>query len=277
MTQQNININTNTNTNVNVDLNLNDHQLTEETLGLAREGITSFSAATPHLCYFVQDSSELFFLKGELLAAGEKIAFTKTQQKENPYLFYELPSLEAGKIILKQLFNKRFLKNEHSYFNISDPLDGWWLERNQKTLTLWFRNKGRSFLGEKNRPQMDKSYLSPLGPIGDSSLFSQFLRPLKNSFSSSFSSHKNTLRFIPIPVGLLKIAAFGLDFSSNMLNLFSIPFSSRFSFDKVKELAENNWTFSSEKQQKDYPVEFKDSLENILFIAISEHQRIKNL
>jgi len=99
----------------------------------------------------------------------------------------------------------------------------------------------------------------------------------KTLFSSSFSSHKNTLRFIPIPVGLLKIAAFGLDFSSNMLNLFSIPFSSRFSFDKVKELAENNWTFSSEKQQKDYPVEFKDSLENILFIAISEHQRIKNL
>ena len=188
MIQQNINTNTNTNTNLNVDVNLNDHQLTEETLGLVREGITSFSAATPHLCYFVQDSSELFFLKGELLAAGEKIAFTKTQQKENPYLFYELPSLEVGKIILKQLFNKRFLKNEHSYFNISDPLDGWWLERNQKTLTLWFRNKGRSFLGEKNRPQMDKSYLSPLGPIGDSSLFSQFLRPLKNSFSSSFSS-----------------------------------------------------------------------------------------
>lgn len=99
--------------------------------------------------------------------------------------FFECDNIEIAKTIKERLGNKRFPIFEEQVFNISDPGDSWWLKKEGKKISIFFK------LSHTER----MASLVKLGPLGDAEknmdIFSklygyfQMLFPIED-YSSAF-------------------------------------------------------------------------------------------
>jgi len=108
-------------------------------------------------------------------------------------LFFECDDLKIATAIKERLGNKRFPIFEEQVFNISDPGDSWWLKRDGKKLSIFFKLT--------HTDKMDN--LIKLGPLGEGEKVMDTFSKLYGYFQMLFqiedySSHFGQFSISPV-------------------------------------------------------------------------------
>lgn len=122
------------------------------------------------------------------------LRFEEEDNVKDSLCYFECDSINIAKTIKERLGNKRFPIFEEQVFNISDPGDSWWLKKDGKKLSIFFKLSHTERMAnliklgplgdaEKNMDIFSKlyGYFQMLFPVEDySSAFGQFSMSPKN-------------------------------------------------------------------------------------------------
>lgn len=95
---------------------------------------------------------------------------------EEKLRFFECDTLSIAKNVKQHLGNKRFPLYEEHVFNVSDPADSWWLQKEGSEISLSF----------KLAKTQKTSQMMKIGPLGDAERATKKLTKLAGYFSLLF-------------------------------------------------------------------------------------------
>jgi hypothetical protein len=145
----------------------------------------------PGLIYNIQKNSTSFLIRSFIATdLCDSLASIRKTPEDYPRLrliedgeanfsnlrFIETESIEQGKVLQREISNKRFPFYEENFCNISDPGFTWWLKEDQSSFEILFS------LSHTH----DMSNMIKIGPLGDTALATKKFREFYFFFSTIF-------------------------------------------------------------------------------------------